>query len=102
VLQFAFVLALCIGWPLFPESPYYLLKNKKGDEAARKSLQRVHGSNDMSLIEAELQRLKDVIATDDELAALAQAKGHPLIQIWKGTERVSSMTHGLANLLTSM
>lgn len=88
VLQFAFVVALLVPWAFFPESPYHFLKNKKDDEGARKALVRIHGSSDPSLIDAELARIKDLIAKDDELATLAGSNGHPLIQIWKGTDRV--------------
>ncbi|KAH8888058.1 general substrate transporter [Thozetella sp. PMI_491] len=83
VLQFAFVLVLVVGFFFFPESPYHLL-NTNREEEARKSLLRMHGSSDIGLIDAEMDRLKDMIKTSKTLDALASTDGSPLIQCFKG------------------
>ncbi|KAJ9136628.1 General substrate transporter [Pleurostoma richardsiae] len=58
IIQYAFVVPLLLGWPFFPESPYFLLEFKNDTDGARKSLRRVHGSTDHSLIDAEIVRIQ--------------------------------------------
>ena len=78
---------------MFPESPYFFLKQKNDEESARNALSKIHGSSDQGLIEAELTRLKQTLTMENELAALAGANGNPLIQIWKGVDRVRYPNH---------
>ncbi|KAF3762109.1 general substrate transporter, partial [Cryphonectria parasitica EP155] len=87
VLQFAFVAALLLGYPFFPESPYLLLK-KCQEERARKSLTRIHGSKDQALIDAELSRMKESIEVSAGLEAVAGMDGPPIIQVWKKSNLV--------------
>lgn len=87
ILQFAFVLVLLIGYPFFPESPYYLVK--RGQESkAKSSLERIHGRDDPDLIEAELARLLELIRTTKTLEDLANMDGYPIVQCFKGTNLV--------------
>lgn len=83
-LQFAFVLVLVVGYPLFPESPYWCLKTGK-DEKARKNLARAHGAFNVSLIEAEMTRIREEVRVSEEMKALAAQTGPPLLQCFKGT-----------------
>lgn len=83
-LQFAFVLVLVIGYPFFPESPYWCLKTGK-DEKARKNLARTHGASNVSLIEAEITRIREEVRVSEEMKALAAQTGPPLLQCFKGT-----------------
>ena len=76
ILQFAFVVPLLVIYPWFPESPYYLLKRNR-PEQARKSLIRIHGSGDQSLIEAEMVRIQQNVTFSEELKLAAQANGSP-------------------------
>ena len=62
-------------YPWFPESPSYLLR-KGREEEARKSLNRIHGSGDQSLIKAEMIRIQSNITFDDELRAAAGAQSN--------------------------
>lgn len=87
VLQFVFVAALILGYPFFPESPYYLVK--RGQESkAKSSLERIHGRDDPGLIEAELARLQELIRTTRTLEDLAGMDGYPIVQCFKGTNLV--------------
>lgn len=88
ILQFAFVFFLLIGYPFFPESPYYLLK-KNNEEKATSSLRRIHGNADPGFIEAEVSRLQEVIRVGQNLEAAAGMDGRPFIQCFKGANLVS-------------
>ncbi|KAL4863630.1 hypothetical protein BDV12DRAFT_206335 [Aspergillus spectabilis] len=57
VAMYIFPLILLIGWPLFPESPYWLVRQDKL-AAARKSLKRMYGFNNESFYDTELQRMR--------------------------------------------
>jgi MFS family permease len=84
VLQFAFVLVLAVGWPFYPESPYWLLKTGKSDKA-RKALGRMHGSSRTTLIEAEMVRIAEEVRVSEEMKALARQGGPPILQCFQGT-----------------
>lgn len=85
--QFVFVLVLMIGYPFFPESPYYLLKNKN-EERARKMLQRIHGNGMPELINAEIIRMNESIAISQVLEKEAKMDGPLILQCFKGTNLV--------------
>ncbi|KAL2106793.1 hypothetical protein VUR80DRAFT_6210 [Thermomyces stellatus] len=82
VVQFVFVAILLAAWPFFPESPYWHLKNRR-PEKARKSLERIHGQGNPVLVEAEMQRIQEVIRSSEELATTAHAHGPVYFQIFK-------------------
>lgn len=86
-MQFVFVFFLVVGYPLFPESPYYLLKKNK-DLEARKMLERIHGRDDQSLIDAEVGRIKESIQTTQALEEQSGINGPPLFQCFKGVNLV--------------
>lgn len=89
VLQFVFVAVLLAVWPFFPESPYWHLQNRR-PEKARKSLERIHGHGDPALLDAEMERLREVIRSSEELATTAGAHGPAYLQIFKRVNLVSS------------
>ena len=101
VLQFAFVAALLVGYPFFPESPYYLLKKNKED-AARKALNRIHGSGDKDLIDAEVARIQELIDVSKTLEAVAGMDGPPIVQCFKGTNLVCHGHRFLTNVANTL
>lgn len=69
---------------MYPESPYYLLK-KGHTEKARKALNRIHGSKDQTLIDAEIKRITSNVAFSEEVRVAASRKGPLLVQCFQGT-----------------
>jgi MFS family permease len=94
LLQFVFCGILLVGYPFFPDSPFYFL-NKNRPEKARRSLNRIHGSSDQRLIEAELVRLQDMVKTTRQMQELAGESGPPMLQAFKGKNlvRIHSERH---------
>jgi Sugar (and other) transporter len=89
VLEYLFPLFFVIMYPFFPESPYWLIKNGKFDEA-RKSLNRIHGSRDQAFIDFEMKRLTEEVRESQELAEQTKLKGPPYLQIFQGENLVWS------------
>jgi Sugar (and other) transporter len=88
VVQYIFPFVLFCGYPFFPESPYYLLKKGKIDQA-RKSLNRIHGSGDQDFINIELERIQNNVRTSEELELTRMAaKGVPYLQLFRGINLV--------------
>jgi hypothetical protein len=58
-------------------------------EQARKSLNKIHGSGDQSLIEAEFARITDVAQFSDAIQEAAATKGSLLAQCFQGANLVS-------------
>lgn len=71
----------------FPESPYFLLK-KNQSQKARRSLERIHGSNDQLLIDAEMERIQENVQFSENSLAQARLGGPLLFQAFQGTNRV--------------
>lgn len=67
---------LLLFYPWFPESPSYLLRKGREDQA-RKSLNRIHGSSDQALIDAEMIRIQSNITFDEELRAAGSESNKP-------------------------
>jgi hypothetical protein len=86
-MEYFFTLLVLVVYPFFPESPYYLIKKGKHEEA-RKSLNRIHGAHDAGFITIEMNRIEKNVHFSDELAKLAAANGPPYLQLFKGTNRV--------------
>ncbi|PVH82568.1 general substrate transporter [Cadophora sp. DSE1049] len=86
ILQFAFVVPLAVGYIWFPESPYYLLK-KGRREQARKCLNKIHGSNDQALIDAEMIRIQEDVTFSEQIKVAAHEGGHPYIKAFRGQNR---------------
>lgn len=84
VLQFVFVMILVGGYPVYPESPYYLLK-KGHTEQARVALSHIHGSKDQTLIDAEEKRIASNVAFSEDVRATASRNGPLLVQCFQGT-----------------
>jgi len=83
---------LIVIYPWYPESPYFLIK-KGRMEQARKSLNKIHGSDDQDLIEAELARITDVVQFSDAIQEAAATKGSLLAQCFQGANLVSISTY---------
>ena len=86
VMLYFFPAILIIAWPFFPESPYYLIKKGKID-AARKSLQRIHGSGDPEYIDIELKRITTNVQESDEFLKTVAASGPAFYQLFRGVNR---------------
>lgn len=91
VAQFAFVGVILAVWPFFPESPYWHIQNGRLEEA-RRSFERIHGRGDQVLICAEMDRIREVIRSSEELAAEAGARGPVYVQIFQGPNLVSHIS----------
>lgn len=85
-------MVLIVIYPWYPESPYFLIK-KGRMEQARKSLNKIHGSDDQDLIEAELARITDVVQFSDAIQEAAATKGSLLAQCFQGANLVSISTY---------
>ncbi|CAK7201577.1 hypothetical protein SEUCBS139899_004283 [Sporothrix eucalyptigena] len=84
VLQFAYVLFLIIGYPFFPESPYFILSKKQDPAAAEKQLGRIYGRKDLLLLTAEIVRIQKLVDDDEAAKRLALAQGPPIQQCFRG------------------
>ncbi|KAJ9611497.1 hypothetical protein H2200_004681 [Cladophialophora chaetospira] len=91
ILQFVFIIILMVGYPFFPESPYWCLKVGK-IEQARKCLNRMHGSSNQTLIEAELVRIREEVRVSEEMKAFAAQGGLPVLQCFQGTNIKRTLT----------
>jgi hypothetical protein len=69
----AFAVILAAGWPFFPESPYWLVRNGKMDQA-RKALRRVYGFKDTEFYDIEVRRLQEEIAFSREVQGSLETK----------------------------
>jgi len=65
--MFIFPGIILIVWPLFPESPYYLLWKNHDEAGAAKSLRRLHGRSKEMFISSEIVRLNDSIQAANTL-----------------------------------
>ncbi|KAL3457036.1 general substrate transporter [Aspergillus heterothallicus] len=95
ILQYMFVsntpeVPLIAFYPLFPESPYYLLKKNNVDRA-RHSLAKIHGKEDHDLIDAEIERIQANVDFSEEVLVEARLKGPLVVQAFKGTNRKRSL-----------
>lgn len=84
VFQFFFVVLLMVVYPFYPESPYYLLKKGK-PEQARQALNRIHGPGDQVLIDAEMSRINIAIASSEEIQQVISKESPLFFQCWQGT-----------------
>ncbi|KAM0420260.1 hypothetical protein ACHAPT_011918 [Fusarium lateritium] len=82
--QFFFVLVLAIGLPFAPETPWYLVRKGKFEEA-RKSLIQLYGPN--VDVDSKLAGIQATIA-EEEAARVEEASW---AQCYKGTDRIRSM-----------
>ncbi|KAH7240531.1 hypothetical protein FSOLCH5_010732 [Fusarium solani] len=82
--QFFFVLILGVGLPFAPETPWYLARRGKLDEA-KKSLIQLYGSN--IDVEAKLAAIQTTIAEEDA----ARAEEASWSQCFRGTDLIRSM-----------
>lgn len=89
LMEYFFAVLLFVMYPFFPESPYFLIKKGKPDEA-RKSLNKIHGAQDQNFISVEFDRIEKNVKFSDELARIAAANGPPYYQLFRGTNLVAS------------
>lgn len=64
-------------------------------EQARRSLNKIHGSGDQILIEAELARIADVVQFSDAIQEAAATKGSLLAQCFQGSNLVGQRKYVL-------
>lgn len=86
-MLYIFPALLILAWPFYPESPYYLLR-KGRTEDARKSLRRIHGSGDSEFIEIELERIETNVRMSDEFLKETAVHGPVFYQVFRGVNRV--------------
>lgn len=77
--QFFFVFFLAVGLPFVPETPWYLARKGKRDEA-RASLLKLYGNN--INVEAKLATLEETIAEEDS----SRAEEASWVQCFKGID----------------
>ncbi|RSL48969.1 hypothetical protein CEP54_012639 [Fusarium duplospermum] len=82
--QFFFVIVLAIGLPFAPESPWYLVRKGKLDEA-KKSLIQLYGHN--IDVDAKLAAIQTTISEEDA----ARAEEASWSQCFRGTDLIRSM-----------
>lgn len=85
-LQFTFVALLLLGWPFAPESPFWLVR-KGRTEDARKVLQKLYGSG--VDIQSKLTALQVTVA--EEQALREQGKESGLLDAFRGTNRIRTI-----------
>lgn len=67
-------MVLAIVWPFFPESPYWLVREGR-PEQARRSLRRMYGFDNDDFYDIELRRLEEEVAISNQIVGEAtQAK----------------------------
>lgn len=66
LLTFRALVILTVVWPFFPESPYWLVRYGK-IEQAKKALKRVYGFKEMEYYEIEVRRMQEEIAFSREV-----------------------------------
>lgn len=86
MIQLLFPAILSAFWFWFPESPYFLIQRSRPADA-RRSLSRLHGCQDLSLIDAELERLHRTADECEEVRRKALAHGPLIRQCFQGTNR---------------
>jgi len=87
VMEYFFPLFFLIIYPFFPESPYWLIRNGKLDEA-RQSLNKIHGSKDQEFINSEMRRIEEDVRFSEELAGQVKLKGPAYLQLFQGNNLV--------------
>lgn len=87
VLQYIFPIFLLIVYPFFPESPYWLIKKGRLEDA-RKSLNKIHGSDQQEYINIQMAQLEKNVQFSEELARMTAAKGPAFFQLFQGTNLV--------------
>ncbi|KAH7388947.1 general substrate transporter [Cadophora sp. MPI-SDFR-AT-0126] len=73
VAMYIFPLILTSVWPFFPESPYWLLRQGREDDA-KKSLQRIHGFKEPEFYDMELHRMRAEVQFTREIQGNIDAK----------------------------
>ncbi|POR39121.1 General alpha-glucoside permease [Tolypocladium paradoxum] len=82
-IQLVFCAFLLVGLPFAPETPWYLARVGKREEA-KKSLRRLYGSGAGIDIEGKLLNLEATIAEEEAM----RSKQGSLLQCFRGTDRV--------------
>jgi sugar porter (SP) family MFS transporter len=90
LIQFLFTLIIWVFWPWYPESPYWLLKKRRFDEAQH-HLEKIHGRKSEELITCEINRLQQVVQFSEELLSAAKAKGPLFAQCFQGSNLKRSL-----------
>lgn len=64
--MYVFPLLLIVVWPFFPESPYFLVREGRYDQAKR-SLRRMYGINNDDFYDIEVKRIQEDVELCDEI-----------------------------------
>lgn len=71
--MYVFPLLLVVVWPWFPESPYFLVREGKYDQA-KKSLRRMYGHDDDEFYDIEVHRLREDVQLCEEIVDIGPQK----------------------------
>ncbi|KAK4235645.1 general substrate transporter [Achaetomium macrosporum] len=66
VAMYIFRLILTAAWPFFPESPYWLVRRGRRDDA-KKTLRRIYGFKEQEFYEIEVSRMEEEIRLTGDL-----------------------------------
>ncbi|OAQ60247.1 MFS transporter [Pochonia chlamydosporia 170] len=72
ICMYIFPLMLVVVWPFFPESPYWLVREGKFDQA-RKSLERMYGFSHPDFYDIEIHRLQEDVRLCEEMTGATKA-----------------------------
>lgn len=92
--------ALIAGYPWFPESPYWLIREGKPEKAAQ-ALRRIYGGADFEFLEIEARRLQEDVRMNTELNQEAHL-GYTVFGIQIGQELECFRGPNLKRTITAM
>lgn len=91
LLQLMFPAAGFAGYIWFAESPHYLLKKGRVEDAG-KALRKIYGSKFPDFLEIEIGRLQEEVRFSAALKEAANLSGTPLWQCWRGSNAIRTAT----------
>ncbi|OAA54566.1 General substrate transporter [Niveomyces insectorum RCEF 264] len=92
LLQMMFPAVGFAGYCFFAESPHYLLKMNRVEEAKR-ALRKIYSSRHQAFLDIELVRLQEEVEFSAALKEAARVNGrNPLWQCWQGANAVRTAT----------
>ncbi|KAJ6442354.1 MFS transporter [Purpureocillium lavendulum] len=72
ICMYIYPLMLVVVWPFFPESPYWLVREERCEDA-RKSLQRMYGFDSPDFYDIELRRLQEDVRLCEEMTGTSKS-----------------------------
>uniref|UniRef100_A0A8H7N5Z9 Major facilitator superfamily (MFS) profile domain-containing protein n=1 Tax=Bionectria ochroleuca TaxID=29856 RepID=A0A8H7N5Z9_BIOOC len=101
VSMYIFPATLLAGYPWFPESPYWLIREGRLDDA-RRSLQQMYSRGAQEFIEIEMRRLEEDVRSNSELNSDVQDTGFEIFGLHIGAELQCFRGSNLKRTLTAM